>query len=79
YICATYDGAKFHLYVNGEEVASQKAEGELRPSASPLYLGRYEILDKVYFFKGYLDEVRLYPYALSPEEVKSHYLEAIRR
>jgi hypothetical protein len=42
-------------------------------------LGRYEIPDKVYFFNGYLDEVRLYPYALTPEEIKSHYEEAKRK
>ncbi|MBC7330383.1 hypothetical protein H5T88_08510 [bacterium] len=76
HLCATYDGVKFRLYVDGNEVASQNAEGQPRPSSSPLYLGRYEIPDKVYFFNGYLDEVRLYPYALSPDEIKSHYEEA---
>jgi hypothetical protein len=79
YLCATYDGVKFRLYVDGEEVASQSAEGQPRPSSSPLYLGRYEIPDKVYFFSGYLDEVRLYSYALSLEEIKSHYEEAKRK
>ncbi len=73
YICATYDGVRFHLYVNGEVITSKEALGQLRPSGAPLYLGRYEIWDKVYMFNGYLDEVRLYPFALSPEEVKAHY------
>lgn len=73
YICATYDGTKFSLYVNGQEIAAKKAQGQLRPTNAPLYIGRYEIGDRVYFFNGYLDEVRLYPFALSPSEVKAHY------
>lgn len=73
HICATYDGTKFRLYVNAVEVASRESQGVIRPSTSPLYIGRYEIEDKVYNFNGYLDEVRLYPYALSPEEIRAHY------
>ncbi|MBC7238288.1 MAG: hypothetical protein H5T69_20805, partial [Chloroflexi bacterium] len=55
------------------EVAVQKAEGLPIPSNAPLYIGRYEIADSVYFFNGYIDEVRLYPYALSGDEVRAHY------
>jgi hypothetical protein len=49
----------------------------VRPAANarPLNLGR--AYNNVYFFNGWLDEVAIYPTALSATQIASHYSIAI--
>ncbi len=73
YLVATYDGRRMRLFVNGQVVAEQEGRGPLRPSQGLVFIGRYQLEDPVYLFHGYIDEVRLYPFALEEEEIKEHY------
>jgi hypothetical protein len=67
HLATTYDGAMLRLFVNGSEVASRPLAGSLLISSGPLRIGGNSIWGE--FFKGRIDEVRLYDRALSAEEV----------
>ncbi|MDQ2699823.1 MAG: hypothetical protein M3Y23_00665, partial [Actinomycetota bacterium] len=69
-VAGVWDGAKIHLYVDGELRAS--AEATKRPSsASTFYVGYGEISP---WFKGSLDEVAYYGKALNGNRVLEHFL-----
>jgi len=67
FITATYDGQEAILYLNGEEVSSYTETRELTLNSS-LSLGFAQ-----YYFDGFLDEIKIYPYARSPDQIKSDY------
>ncbi len=63
------------LYVDNKLVGTCD---DMRPmslieSDRAILLGRYHYLDNYSFFKGYLDEVRIYNYALNEEEISQLY------
>jgi RHS repeat-associated protein len=60
-----YDGATIRLYVNGQLWASQAAAGRVAPSTQTIRLGEG--------LNGYLDELNIYPRALSAEEILRRY------
>jgi len=73
HLAMTYDGAVLRLYLDGVE-AAQRAVNRLRvPGQTPLTIGRRQDGWPVFFFKGRLDDIRLYERALSAEEVKAHF------
>ena len=66
-VAYTFDGTTHRLYVDGREVdVSSKTPQTAAPSA--LDLGRWT--GGTEYFKGALDEVRIYSRALSPDEVR---------
>lgn len=66
---ATYDGANIKLYLNGVLVQTQAATGAIAADASLLTLGRNPIAsDK--FFKGKIDEVRVFNSALTDSQLQ---------
>ena len=68
HVGATYKNGSFILYVNGLEVASNTSvSGGLPADTSSFTLGRKPDSNSNYF-KGYLDEVRLFNKALSENE-----------
>jgi hypothetical protein len=69
HLAATYDGAKTRLYVNGVEVANQAQTGTIATSANPLQIGGDSIYGQ--YFKGIIDEVRVYNRALSATEIQA--------
>ena len=69
HLATTYDGATLRLYVNGVQVASKAQTGSLATSASPLTIGGDAIDGQ--FFKGRIDEVRVYRAALSQAEIQA--------
>jgi hypothetical protein len=60
--------ARLRLYPNGNEVASVPSGGRLRRSAGPLRIGGNAVGGD--WFKGVIDEVRIYRRALSPKEIQ---------
>lgn len=70
HIVGTYDGSRMVLYVNGVEVASTASPTPLADTASPLYIGWVGWGGT---FLGELDEVAVYPTALSAARVAAHY------
>ncbi|MEM4347755.1 MAG: LamG-like jellyroll fold domain-containing protein, partial [Candidatus Altiarchaeota archaeon] len=66
YIVETYDGNTVKIYVNSELKSSMNASGKLSQSKSSLFIGKK--------FKGIIDEIKIYSYALSPLEILQNYL-----
>ncbi len=67
HLAATYDGTSQRLYVNGTEVASRAQSGSIAVSNGVLRIGGNSIWGE--FFKGRLDEIRVYNRALSTAEI----------
>jgi Concanavalin A-like lectin/glucanases superfamily/Bacterial Ig-like domain/Bacterial Ig domain len=67
HLAATYDGAVLRLYVNGSQVASETRTGARPVSNGPLRIGGTLIYPE--YFKGDIDEVRVYNRALTASEV----------
>jgi PKD repeat protein len=69
HLAGTYDGATLSLYVNGVVVSSQAFSGRIQTSSSPLRIGGNSVWNE--YFKGRIDEVRIYNRALSAAEIKT--------
>jgi hypothetical protein len=68
HIAGVYDQQKIYLYVDGNLDASTTASGTIRVNEEPVYIGaNSQVLDR--FYNGLIDDVRIYNYALNPEEV----------
>jgi hydrogenase maturation factor HypE len=75
HLAATYDGATLRLYINGVQVASRGQTGPIVTSSSPLRIGGNSVWGE--FFKGYLDEVRVYNRALTTSEIQGDMNKAV--
>ena len=72
HLAMTYDGKVLRLYCDGRPVASQAVNKPRVPGNTPLVIGcRQDGLHSSYF-KGLIDEVRIYDRALTPEEVQTN-------
>ncbi|MCY3021134.1 MAG: right-handed parallel beta-helix repeat-containing protein, partial [Planctomycetota bacterium] len=69
HLACTYDGADLKVYLNGVQAASTAINKKRQPGKSPLVIGRRQ--DAFNYFKGLIDEVRLYNRALTAEEIKA--------
>ena len=78
YYTATYQGSNgdkvskddntIKIYINGKLVATQPFDGDISNSSGPLWIGANS--EDGTFFKGKIDELRIYNYALTPTEIK---------
>jgi outer membrane lipoprotein-sorting protein len=69
HVAGTYDGSKICLYVDGKLDVSSEATGSVIVNDYNVLIGaNAEKPDRN--FKGSIDEVRIYSYALSAEEIK---------
>src|SRR5258705_89543 len=75
YLAATYDSATLRLYVNGVQVSSVARTGSLATSTNPLQIGGDSIFGQ--YFRGLIDEVRVYNGALTATQVQSDMATAI--
>ena len=66
HVASTYDGSTLRLFINGTQVASVAASGAIVASNDPLRIGGNSMWGE--YFKGSIDEVRLYNRALSGSE-----------
>jgi hypothetical protein len=70
HIAGTYDGSMICMYVDGQHDIASDANGAIEVNDYNLIIGaNAEKPDRN--FKGSIDEVRIYSYALSAEEVKA--------
>lgn len=91
YLTATYDGATgaCTLYLNGILISEKKLFKylPLKPASVPLVIGRHnqpERLNKwnpvsLNMFNGFMDDLEIYNYVLSPDEVKKSFANTISR
>ena len=68
HVALTYDGSRLRLYRNAEEVGSAAVAGSIRDASGPLRIGGR--VPGGGWFKGVLDEVRVYNRALSAAEIR---------
>ena len=73
YITATYDGALMAIYVNGKLASYKPLTGNIRTTTLPFLMGQMLPDNAEYNFKGVIDEVKLFDYALSPTAVATLY------
>jgi hypothetical protein len=71
HIAATWDGSYVRLYKDGELDASFAYSGTLTANSNPVEIGRRS--DIGWYFNGQIDEVKIWNYALTPEEIKREY------
>jgi len=75
HLVASYDGQYQRLYVNGIEVAQSAQNGLIQQSDGLLRIGGNSVWGE--YFKGYIDEVRIYNRALTATEVNANLTTAI--
>jgi chitodextrinase len=67
HLATTFDGAMLRLYVNGNEVSRRAIAGSILSSSGALRIGGNNVWAE--WFRGRIDEVRIYNRALSGSEV----------
>lgn len=70
---ATYDGNILKIYVNGSFDTEFEYHGSIDTITDPLVIGRWYSNYDGYYFRGILDEIGLFPRALSAEEITTIY------
>jgi hypothetical protein len=69
HLATTFDGSNLRLYVNGALVGTRSASGTILTTTNPLRIGGSSALGR--WFRGRIDEVRVYNRALSASEIQS--------
>jgi hypothetical protein len=77
HLAVTYDGAAYCLYVDGREVSRRAASGPILHTTDPLWIGGNRPYGE--YFRGVIDEVRVYRRALSAPDVAAAMAEPVRR
>ncbi len=67
HLALVYDGRTLRVYENGEEVGKSLASGTIEINDGPLYIGS-DVPKAERFFRGIIDEVKIYKNALKPSE-----------
>jgi len=75
HLAGTYDGKVHRLYLNGVEVANSAQSGLIQQSSGVLRIGGNSVWGE--YFKGYIDEVRIYNRALTASEVNVNLATAV--
>jgi hypothetical protein len=69
HLALTYDGSRLRLYVDGTRVSSRVTTGTIRKTRGPLWIGGNHPYGE--YFRGVIDEVRVYERALGPAELRA--------
>ena len=72
-ITVYYNGSDFELYVNGELNSFSNFSGLIQTTTYDLMIGQRLPNDYNYNFKGILDDIRIYNYGLSVQEIQDLY------
>jgi hypothetical protein len=72
HVMVRYDGSTCKIFVNGSEVASGTCNGNITTNTNKVKIGQWNNNE---WFNGTIDEVKIYPYALSSEQIKQEYEE----
>lgn len=75
HVAATYDGKRLAIYLDGALQDTAGMSGQIAPNSFPVMFG--ENAEKPgRLFNGWMDDVRLYSYGLSDEEIRALYQES---
>ena len=72
-VTAVYSGTDMELWLNGELDSFTQWSGKVLPASIDLMIGQMLPTDNNYNFSGVIDDVRLYDYSLSADEIKKLY------
>ena len=76
HVAATYKAGVVDLYINGVlDATRSNAGGTIKASADSLKIGARNPTPER-FFDGDIDEVRIYPFALTAEQINQNYLQS---
>ncbi|WP_084286119.1 PQQ-dependent sugar dehydrogenase [Solirubrobacter soli] len=75
HFAVTYDGATIRMYVNGVQTGTRAQIGTLRASTQPLRFGGNAIWPE--WFRGRLDEIRVYDRPLSAVQIQADMAKAV--
>lgn len=67
FLAGTWDGGDILLYIDGELEAEMPCKGKLAPNDDPLFIGARGGSGR--FLTGALDEIKMYNYALTKDEL----------
>ena len=70
HLAMSYDGAMLRVYCDGRQVAESAIDRPREPGTGPLCIGRRP--DAYSYFRGAIDEARIYDRALSPVQIAAH-------
>jgi hypothetical protein len=70
-ITVTYDGSKVYMYYNGKLIANKSATGTPAITTGNLIIGLMD--SKKFYYKGKMDDLRIYNRAVSAQEVTDLY------
>lgn len=71
HVAASYNGRFMMIYINGKLENFVPASGSINPSPVDLEIGQILPDDPNYNFRGVLDEIKIYDFALTPDSVAS--------
>ena len=77
YVTAAYDGSFMTIYVNGNLVSYKPLSGNIRTTTLAFLIGQMLPNNADYNFKGVIDEVKLFNYALSPTAAAALYQQSV--
>ncbi len=79
HVAVTFDGTNKMFYVNGVLDRTVFAPGpvSIRPASEPIYIGRQGSVCNCNFFRGALDEVRVWHAIRSPDDIAANYTRAL--
>ena len=78
HVVALYDGSNFDIYLNGVLDQHTTHSGEIQQTSHDLTIAQVLPGNPGYNFKGIIDDVRLYDYAIDAETVTALYQEPVR-
>ena len=76
HLAVTYDGSRLRFYVNGVRVATVRKSGTLASSSAPLKIGGLGARGR--YFRGLIDEVRVYNVARSQGQIRTDMATPVR-
>ena len=74
HIVATYNGNVMKIFLNANEIASQEYTGKIVNSEYPIYFAS-DLTAVPHYMKGKIDDIKIYNYPLSDQEVNQLYTE----
>jgi hypothetical protein len=69
HIAGSYDGRYMLLYINGRLESFTAFSGDINPSPVELEIGQASPDEQMYNFRGDMDDVRIYDFALLPDSI----------
>lgn len=73
HITGVYDGSNIKLYIDGAQAVSPVSQtGDFTASTEDLAIG-WDTINTTRFFNGRIDDVKIYPYARSADQIKLDY------